>query len=165
MRICYIAFGSNVEPLRHLDAAFVALARSSRLDAVSSLWETEALGPARGKAPFINGVCRIRSDLEAASLKLLLQEIESANGHPRQLSKDAPRTLDLDLILCGDQVSNLPGLRLPHSQLFSRDFVYLPLLELDPECRLPDGRLLRDCVPLTTPFAHRLVRPKVAYQA
>jgi 2-amino-4-hydroxy-6-hydroxymethyldihydropteridine diphosphokinase len=163
MRICYIAFGSNVEPLRHLDAAFASLAQHCRLEAVSSLWETEALGPARGQDPFINGVCRIHSDLDAVSLKLLLQEIERANGHPRPISKNAPRTLDLDLILCGDQAANLPGLRLPHSQLFSRDFVYLPVLEIDPLCRLPDGRLLRHCVPLTTPFQHRLIRPKVTY--
>ncbi|MEN9361440.1 MAG: 2-amino-4-hydroxy-6-hydroxymethyldihydropteridinepyrophosphokinae [Verrucomicrobiota bacterium] len=155
----YIAFGSNVDPLVHLDAAFRSLAQASRLEAVSSLWETEALGPARGQAPFVNGVCRLRSELAPAALKALLQEIEAAHGHPPGIGKEAPRTLDLDLILCGRENSSIPSLRLPHPQLFSRDFVYRPVLELDPECRLPDGRLLRDCIPPNSNYPHRLVRP------
>ncbi len=95
--------------------------------------------------PFLNAAVRGLTDLEPAELLKALQSVEAAHGRDRsrELSK-GPRTLDIDLLLYGDKVLDLPGLSIPHPRLSERLFALVPLLELSPDIRDPrTGRPFR----------------------
>ena len=85
------------------------------------------------------------------SLLDLLQQIEQQQGRQRKDERWGPRTLDLDILLFGNQIIDLPRLQVPHYHLHARPFVLYPLAEIAPPLTLPDGRalqeLLRDCPP------------------
>jgi 2-amino-4-hydroxy-6-hydroxymethyldihydropteridine diphosphokinase len=135
--LAYIGLGANLGDARGaVEAAFDALAAlpGSRLVARSSLYcsrPIEASGP-----DFVNAVAALDTTLPAAELLSELHRIEAAAGRERPFV-NAPRTLDLDLLLYGDTVSNDPALTLPHPRLHLRGFVLEPLLELAPALHHP----------------------------
>lgn len=115
-----------------MQAAFVALGRLPHTHLViqSSLYRSapiDAIGP-----DFINAVARIDTSLEPRALLAALHKIEDAHGRCRA-GLNAPRTLDLDLLLHGDRRIDEPGLTVPHPRLGERAFVLLPLLEIAPD--------------------------------
>jgi 2-amino-4-hydroxy-6-hydroxymethyldihydropteridine diphosphokinase len=128
----YIGLGANLGDTRAaLRSALEALAAlpDTVLVAVSSAYRSapvDAAGP-----DFLNAVARIETALPAARLLVALHEIEQRH-HRERPYRNAPRTLDLDLLLYGDACSDDPALSLPHPRLHLRAFVLLPLLELDP---------------------------------
>jgi len=145
----FVGLGANIgEPRRAITGAIRAIAALPHtcLVAVSSLYRSapvEAVGP-----DFLNAVAQIRTSLEPLALLRALQAIEQGEGRERPY-RNAPRTLDLDLLLYEDRVLTGPVLELPHPRMHSRAFVLRPLAELDPTLRIP-GRatlevLLRDC--------------------
>jgi len=139
----FVAVGSNVDPEHNVADALERLGRRQRIVAVSSFYRTPALG-APGSPDFLNGVVEIETWLEPLALKReILLQIESELGRERSADRDAPRTIDLDLVLYGDLVSSEEGLVLPAPEIFERAFVALPLLELEPALVLPgtDGPL------------------------
>ena len=144
MIAAYIGLGGNLgEPEAHLRAAFDALAAlpDSHLAAVSSLYRSRAIGP--GEQPdYLNAAARLDTLLAPEALLDALQAIEHAAGRERLLRWGA-RTLDLDLLLYGDQVIASERLSVPHPHLPERNFVLQPLLEIAPALCLPDGRPLR----------------------
>lgn len=116
------------------------------MDAVSSLYETEPVGEVLDQPDFLNGAIRIRTDLEPEALLDLCKLIEAEAGRDFAGPRHGPRPIDVDLLLLGDVELVTDRLTLPHPEVTSRRFVLEPLLELDPELRLPDGNGLRDAL-------------------
>ena len=111
--------------------------------AVSSLRETEPVGYVDQPA-FLNGACAVETELSPRDLLDRLLAIERALGRERGKGpRWGPRTIDLDLLLYGQETVEEPGLTVPHPRLSERSFALEPLVELDPGLRLPDGRVLQ----------------------
>lgn len=149
--IAYVGLGSNLaDPVRQVRTAMAALAvlPQTSCDACSSLYRSAPIGNT-AQPDFINAVCRIRTRLPATALLRLLLRIEQAQGRVRGGDKAGPRTLDLDLLVYGEETRNTAQLRLPHPRLHERAFVLYPLAELDPELGIPRhgpvGALLAGC--------------------
>lgn len=134
MTIAYVGIGSNLDdPRGHVLKAFTELAElpHTRLLKKSSLYRSAPLG--YGKQPdFVNAVARLETGLPAERLLAELQQIEARHGRTRSFP-NAPRTLDLDILLYGDLVLRTPSLQTPHPRMHERAFVLKPLLEISPE--------------------------------
>lgn len=142
-RTACIALGANIgEPLRQIEAGFKALAAlpGTRLTARSSLYRSAPVGYA-DQPDFINAVALIDTTLDPHALLDALLAIERVNGRVREFA-NAPRTLDLDIVLYGDAVIHDPGLTIPHARMLERAFVMLPLAEIAPDMQVPgQGRV------------------------
>ena len=146
----YLGLGSNVGDRRaHLQAAVDLLpAQDVRVTASSAVYETQPVGEVLDQRAFYNAVIRIETGLEPEALLDACKAVERERG--RVLAgepgyvRHGPRPLDVDLLLLGDREHRSPRLALPHAEVTTRRFVLVPLLELDPELRLPDGRRLAD---------------------
>jgi 2-amino-4-hydroxy-6-hydroxymethyldihydropteridine diphosphokinase len=127
----FIGIGSNLgDREENIQRAVASLKKNPhiKVDKVSSLIETE---PAEGlpQPRYLNGVIKIRTDLLAADLLKFLQDIERALGRERTV-KNGPRTIDLDILLYGDEVIDGPILTVPHPRMWEREFVLRPLEEI-----------------------------------
>ena len=147
----YVALGSNLgDPLATVQSAFEALRLlpETELAAASSLYRSAPIG-LRNQPDFINAVAALDTRLAAEALLGELFAIESRFGRRRDYHH-APRTLDLDLLLHGDETRATPRLALPHPRMHERAFVLLPLLELDPGIDIPGrgpaGALMQACL-------------------
>ena len=110
-----------------------------KVEAVSSLYETEPVGEILDQPDFLNGAVRIRTTLEPDELLDVSKAIEAERGRAFGGPRHGPRPIDIDLLLLGGIEMSTDRLTLPHPEVTSRRFVLLPLLELDPDLRLPDG--------------------------
>ena len=141
----FVGIGSNLgDRESHLSRAVELLSTADNIEvsAVSQIRETEPVGPVE-QGPFLNAAVRVETELAPRELLDLLLEIEERMGRVRR-ERFGPRTIDLDLLLYGDEVVEGPGLTVPHPRLAERRFALEPLSELDPELSLPDGRGLRE---------------------
>jgi 2-amino-4-hydroxy-6-hydroxymethyldihydropteridine diphosphokinase len=132
--VAYVGIGSNLDdPVAQVRAAFDELDRMphTRLLKKSSLYRSAPLGHA-AQPDFINAVARLETGLPAERLLAELQGIETRRGRKRSFP-NAPRTLDLDLLLFGDLRLSSPALTVPHPRMHERAFVLKPLLEVAPE--------------------------------
>lgn len=148
MTRAYVALGSNLaDPVTQLGAAFDELGRlpQTRLVARSSLWRSAPVGYL-DQPDFVNAVAAIETTLEAETLLAHLLDIERRHGRVREF-QNAPRTLDLDIALYGDDRIDTPTLTVPHPRMQERAFVLLPLNELAPDVVIPGHGLLRDLLP------------------
>jgi 2-amino-4-hydroxy-6-hydroxymethyldihydropteridine diphosphokinase len=135
----YVALGSNLGDRRaHLQAGLEGMvARGLAVCAVSAVWETDPVGTGDTRR-FLNAVARIETDLDPEAALALLLDVERARGRMRSV-RNAPRPLDLDLLMLGDLRRSSAALELPHPRMWERAFVLLPLAELAPELRAPCG--------------------------
>jgi 2-amino-4-hydroxy-6-hydroxymethyldihydropteridine diphosphokinase len=142
--VAYIGLGSNLGDREgNLRAALVRLAELGEVRA-SSFRETDPVG-VTDQPRFFNAAAELSTDLPARDLLEALVAIERDLGRDRAREERwGPRTLDLDLLLYGDEVIDEPGLTVPHSRLAERLFVLEPLHELAPGLVLPDGTRVRD---------------------
>jgi 2-amino-4-hydroxy-6-hydroxymethyldihydropteridine diphosphokinase len=140
----YLGLGSNVgDRESQLGGAIEDLSgRGVEVEAVSSLYETEPVGEFLDQPDFLNCAVRIRTSLEPDELLDLCKAIEAERGRAFGGPRHGPRPIDIDLLLLGDIEMSTERLTLPHPEVSSRRFVLLPLLELDPDLRLPDGTAL-----------------------
>lgn len=145
-RCVYVGLGSNLDnPASQLDQAFTAL-RAIAIDGRiqhSSLYRSKAVGPPQ--PDYINAVARLETQLQPLEMLDALQRLEAEQGRVRTVHW-GPRTLDLDVLLIDDLQLDHPRLKIPHPFLRQRNFVLVPLLELDPNLRLPDGDTVSDLV-------------------
>ncbi len=155
----FLSLGSNLGDR----AASLAVARA-RISAefpgarFSPLYETEPVG--RKDQPwFLNQGVEARSDRDPESLLQWARSLEADLGRTRDVPK-GPRTLDVDILLCGDRVIDRPSLTLPHPRLLERRFVLVPLFDLDPDLKVPPlGITVSDAlrrlsdVPVVRPFS------------
>ncbi|MBD2860006.1 2-amino-4-hydroxy-6-hydroxymethyldihydropteridine diphosphokinase [Spongiibacter sp. KMU-158] len=134
MTRCFIGLGSNLEnPRQQITAAIAALATlpHTQLSAQSQLYGSKAIGPGL-QGDYVNAVAELHTELDALGLLSELQKLEAQFGRQR-LIHWGPRTLDLDLLLFGEEHRETPELSLPHPRMWERDFVLFPLGELAPE--------------------------------
>jgi 2-amino-4-hydroxy-6-hydroxymethyldihydropteridine diphosphokinase len=134
----YVGLGANVGPrevtlLRAVD--LLAAADGVEVVAVSKLRETEPVGVV-DQPPFLNGAVALETTLTARELLGVLLEAERTLGRVR-VERWGPRTVDLDLLVFGEERIDEPGLRVPHPRLGERRFALEPLADLDPELELP----------------------------
>lgn len=135
----YIGLGSNLDnPELQLEMALAALRDipDTSLVKYSSFYRSMPLGPSE-QPDFINAVALLDSGLKAGQLLSQLQSIENRQGRVRNGQRWGPRTLDLDILLYGNQVIDEPGLTVPHPGIRHRNFVLMPLLELAPDLEIP----------------------------
>jgi 2-amino-4-hydroxy-6-hydroxymethyldihydropteridine diphosphokinase len=129
----YIGIGSNLGDREGtLRSAVESLAATPGVEvvAVSTLRETAPVGPIVDQPPFLNGAIALDTTLAARELLELLLRIEADHGRTREGLQGGPRTLDLDLLIHGDERIDEPGLTIPHPRLHERPFVLEPLAEL-----------------------------------
>jgi 2-amino-4-hydroxy-6-hydroxymethyldihydropteridine diphosphokinase len=111
---------------------------------LSSFRETDPVGYL-DQPRFLNGACALETELSPRELLDRLLAVERTLGRVRGEEPHwGPRTIDLDLLLFGEETVDEPGLTVPHPRLTERSFALEPLLELDPNLRLPDGRGLQE---------------------
>jgi 2-amino-4-hydroxy-6-hydroxymethyldihydropteridine diphosphokinase len=143
----YVGLGANLgdrESTIRRAIELLAAEPAVEVVAVSSLRETDPVGYAE-QPRFLNGAAAVETELGPRTLLDRLLAVERELGRVRDEGpRFGPRTIDLDLLLYGDEVLDEPGLTVPHPRLAERLFVLEPLYELDPELTLPDGRAVRD---------------------
>jgi len=136
----YIALGSNLgDREKTIRGAVAALEADPDIAvvAVSTLIDTEPVGVV-DQPRFLNGVAALDTDLSARQLLDVLLDVERRLGRLRDGAvPQGPRTLDLDLLLYGDDEIDEPGLRVPHARMHEREFVLGPLEELAPSLEVP----------------------------
>lgn len=156
-----VGLGANLgHALSTLKAAVSALAHlpGCELQACSSFYRSapiEALGP-----DFINGVALVRTRRHPIDFLRCLQALESLYQRERPY-RHAPRTLDLDLLLWGDQTLKWPELEVPHPRLHRRAFVLMPLGELLPNLEIPHRGSIRDLLPAVSDQSIEILREAV----
>ncbi|MEW6698008.1 MAG: 2-amino-4-hydroxy-6-hydroxymethyldihydropteridine diphosphokinase [Bacillota bacterium] len=140
MTLAYIGLGSNLgDRASYIQGALEKLAAAPgiQLLRIAYLYETAPWGKT-DQDWFLNTVAEVASDLSPEELLQRLLEIENTLGRTREV-KWGPRTIDLDLLLYGNEKVDLPHLQVPHPRLAERAFVLIPLGELCPEMILPEG--------------------------
>jgi 2-amino-4-hydroxy-6-hydroxymethyldihydropteridine diphosphokinase len=147
MTRAFVGLGSNLgDRESNLRAAVGRLRRlpETEVRRVSTLRNTEPVGYL-DQPRFLNGAAELETGLSARALLDALLALERALGRDRAASPPlGPRTLDLDLLLYGDESIDEPGLQVPHPRLHERGFVLEPLAELDPELEVPGRGPLRE---------------------
>lgn len=135
--VAYIGLGSNIEPLANLRHAALALSQpglagETQLQALSRVWASPPLG---GQGPqFLNAAARLHTQLSAEALKHTLRSLEAAQGRVRTDDRNAPRTLDLDLLLYDGQVLD--------ADIWQAAHIAAPLSELEPGLQHASGESL-----------------------
>jgi 2-amino-4-hydroxy-6-hydroxymethyldihydropteridine diphosphokinase len=140
----YLGLGSNVgDRLAHLEDAVAALPRH-RVEVMrsSSVYETEPVGEVLEQREFLNACLRIQTALGPEELLDACKEVERELGRKGQQVRHGPREIDVDVLLLDRVEYRSERVVLPHPSILERRFVLVPLLELDPELALPDGRSL-----------------------
>jgi 2-amino-4-hydroxy-6-hydroxymethyldihydropteridine diphosphokinase len=131
----YVALGSNLGDRRaFLEGALAALDESDdvRVVACSHFYETEPVGPPP-QGLYLNAVAKLDTELDPRALLALLLAVEARAGRERGAIRNAPRILDLDLLLHGSTCLEEDGLELPHPRMHERAFVLEPLCEIAPD--------------------------------
>ena len=144
MTRAYIALGSNLaSPLTQVNAAIAALGAipDSRIVAVSSFYRTPPLGP-QDQPDYLNAAVALETTLAPEALLDHTQRIELERGRVRKAERWGPRTLDLDIMLFGDETLATSRLTVPHYDMKNRGFMLWPLFEIAPELHFPDGETL-----------------------
>lgn len=131
----YVAAGSNVEPEKNLGHALDQLQQAFGDVAISPAYRNPAVG--FEGADFINLVVRLQTADTPAQVKQKLERIEELCGRPRNAPKWAARSMDLDILMYDQRVSDEPGLILPRPDLLRRAFMLKPLADLAPGLRHP----------------------------
>ena len=150
MTLAYVGLGSNLQdPRRQVERAFEELDAlpHTRLVKRSSLYRSAPIGHA-DQPDFINAVAQLETGLPAERLLAELQQVEQRHGRARSFA-NAPRTLDLDILLFGSLVVNSPALTVPHPRMHERKFVLEPLYEVAPHASIPGVGTVKDCVEKT----------------
>jgi 2-amino-4-hydroxy-6-hydroxymethyldihydropteridine diphosphokinase len=138
MATAFVGIGSNLgDRETHLRSAIDLLAAEDGIEvvAVSRLRETEPVGPVE-QGPFLNGAVQVTTDLPPGQLLERLLAVEQRLGRVRG-ERFGPRTIDLDLLVYGDEVVEEAGLTVPHPRLHERKFALEPLAELAPGLVVP----------------------------
>lgn len=141
METVYVALGSNLEsPLTQLKQAVISLQKFAYNLEISPFYGSKPLGP-QDQPDYVNAVVKFDTDLTALALLDRLQQIENEQGRVR-LRRWGERTLDLDILLYGNQHIENERLTIPHYDMQNREFVIVPLYDLSPNLQLPNGEKL-----------------------
>jgi 2-amino-4-hydroxy-6-hydroxymethyldihydropteridine diphosphokinase len=142
----YIGLGSNlVNPELQIKSARTAIAQLAGVQelAFSSLYHSPPMGP-QDQPDYVNAAMCVATDLLPIDLLRCLQGIENDQGRVRKSERWGARTLDLDMLIYGDQIIELPDLIVPHAGLAERAFVLYPLYEIAPQLKVPGKGTITD---------------------
>ena len=148
----FLGLGSNIgDRFAHLNRAVALLDGTDGItvEDISSVYQTAPVGPEQ--EDFYNVAVRVLTDKSPARLLQVCQRIEDELGRVRTV-RWGPRTIDVDILLYGDRVLDDPKLTVPHPRLTERAFALVPLIEVAPGWRLPDGRSLASCIVALAPI-------------
>jgi 2-amino-4-hydroxy-6-hydroxymethyldihydropteridine diphosphokinase len=143
--LALISLGSNISPEDNLPMAIERLKALGRLVAISSVYQSPAVGPVR-QEDFLNAAALIETELKPLEIRAKLRQIEAdlgrvrpekLAGYPVEAAKYAPRTIDLDLCLLGGMILDKPDLTLPDPDLLTRAHLAVPMAELAPDLPHP----------------------------
>lgn len=137
--VAYIGLGSNLaNPVEQIQAARTAITQLAGVQelAFSSLYHSAPMGP-QDQPDYVNAVMGVKTDLPPIDLLRCLQRIENDQGRIRKSERWGARTLDLDVLIYGDQIIELPDLTVPHIGIAERAFVLYPLYEIAPQLLVP----------------------------
>ena len=137
MSIAFIAFGSNLgNRQKNIDDALELLTREGVFVLKrSSIMETDPVGGPSGQGKFFNGVIKVETDLSPHELLQTLISIEKQLGRVRSV-RNAPRIIDLDILLYDDIILDEFDLTIPHPRMRERAFVMKPLLDIEPDIQI-----------------------------
>ena len=132
MTDCYLALGSNIDPQKHIDQAMGRLQAlpNFQLETVSPWYETEPWG-ITDQSAFLNLVLRGQWHEDVFALLHAALAIEASLNRVRRI-KNGPRTIDIDILLFGQEQHDAESLTVPHPGLYERDFMLVPLLDIEP---------------------------------
>ncbi|HGO5824092.1 TPA: 2-amino-4-hydroxy-6-hydroxymethyldihydropteridine diphosphokinase [Mannheimia haemolytica] len=143
MQTVYIALGSNLDnPLEQLKQAVEKLKKFANEFEISPFYGSKPVGP-QDQPDYVNAVAKFSTDLSPTALLDKLQSIENEQGRVR-VRRWGERTLDLDIILYGNQQIQTERLNVPHIEMKNREFVIVPMFDLTPDLVLPTGEKLAD---------------------
>ncbi len=145
--LAFIGLGSNLDnPRSQINKALSALDQAQKVALIqaSSFYRSKPLLDMPGP-DYLNIVCKIDTSLEVLELLDLCQHIENKQHRVRGVHWGS-RTIDLDILLYGDEIHKTQRLTVPHPEMINRSFVLLPLAEIDPTLELPTFGALRTCL-------------------
>jgi 2-amino-4-hydroxy-6-hydroxymethyldihydropteridine diphosphokinase len=136
--LAYLSLGSNIEPEHNLRAALNLLAGHTKLRTVSSVWETKPVGTVN-QPNYLNAAAIVETSLTAEQLKrTVIDQIERGLSRVRQVDKNAPRTIDIDIVLFNHQIFELGHRHIPDPELLERPFLAVPMAEIAPNYQHPE---------------------------
>jgi 2-amino-4-hydroxy-6-hydroxymethyldihydropteridine diphosphokinase len=146
--IAYIGLGSNMDdPQGQIHTALVNIQSQEQISiqSCSHLYASAPMGP-QNQADYINGIIKITTSLTPIELLDILQDIEKQHGRKRVGERWGPRTLDLDIIIFNNLSMDNDRLTLPHYGMAQREFVMVPLFEIEPDMIMQDGKSIASWV-------------------
>ncbi len=154
LNLAYLLLGSNMEPARNLKDAVRQLASFGHVRAISAVWESPPAGFA-SQPRYLNAAVLLETGLSAHELKeTAIASIETALGRVRTANKNAPRTIDIDIMLFNRDVLEVGHRHIPDSEVRERPFAAIPLAEIDPEYVHPEtGETLQEIAQRFQPAA------------
>jgi 2-amino-4-hydroxy-6-hydroxymethyldihydropteridine diphosphokinase len=129
------------------------------LEAASTVWRTQPVGEILDQPDFFNAAIRVGTDLGPEDLLDVLKAVEREQGRESGRPRHSPRLIDIDLLLLGELEYGSDRLTLPHREVTTRRFVLVPLLEIDPDLALPDGRILSEALAALADDPDQAVHP------
>ncbi|MGI8425429.1 MAG: 2-amino-4-hydroxy-6-hydroxymethyldihydropteridine diphosphokinase [Actinomycetota bacterium] len=146
----FVGLGSNLgDRLTNLRQALALMSHKGVIvNNVSSVYETEPVGPPQPN--YLNAVCEVETHLRPQGLLVSLKTIEKEMGRA-PAERWGPRSIDLDILLYGDQTIDSLYLKVPHKELLNRTFMLIPLHELAPDLLLPTGVPVSPQAPVRDP--------------
>lgn len=159
--IGYLGLGSNTgEPAQNLRTAARLLAEEGLvIVARASLYLTAPQGEVLDQPDFVNSVLKVETHLGPIQLLELAKSVEHQMGRDPAAPRHGPRPIDIDLLMLGAEPYESERLTLPHREITTRRFVLEPLLEIEPEFTLPDGRTAVDLAVAVADQPVRLLEP------
>jgi 2-amino-4-hydroxy-6-hydroxymethyldihydropteridine diphosphokinase len=141
----YLSLGSNIAPERNLPAAVRQLGRYGKVVRVSGVWESPPLGDV-DQPDYLNAALLLATPLTADELKITaIAAIEARLGRVRNANRNAPRPIDIDIMLFNDECLQVGGRAIPDPEVLERPFVAIPLAEIAADYRHPEcGETLAD---------------------
>ncbi len=152
--VAYVGVGSNLsDPLMQVSTALNELnsIEDTHLLEASSLYVSKPMGPS-DQPDYINAVAKISTQLSPEKLLSELQDIEKGHRRQRKDKRWGPRTLDLDIILFGEQQMETKSLQIPHYGVAEREFVLIPLQELQADLIIPGKGAVEDLIAQLPPY-------------
>ncbi|MGK7346673.1 MAG: 2-amino-4-hydroxy-6-hydroxymethyldihydropteridine diphosphokinase [Candidatus Nitrospinota bacterium M3_3B_026] len=146
--VIYLGVGGNIEPEKNIKAGLEMLKSRFNVKAASPMYRSTAWGVKDEQPDYLNLAVMAETGKDLFGVRAEIRWIEELLGRRRTLDRFAPRTLDIDLLLYDDLVLDDEGGRLPHPQLLTQQFVYLPMMDIAPGVVVPGtGAALKDIEP------------------
>ncbi|PPI88664.1 2-amino-4-hydroxy-6-hydroxymethyldihydropteridine diphosphokinase [Candidatus Pantoea edessiphila] len=148
MIITYLALGSNLNnPFCQIKTALTTLDKIPKTNLIktSEFYRTIPYG-LKNQPDYLNTVVKLETELSVIKLLEFIHKIELKQGRIRKKERWGPRTLDIDILLFGNEIINTNNLTIPHYDMINRIFMLLPLIQIAPNIILPNGNSINSAI-------------------